>query len=100
VAVAVQHIVVRQPVLAAEDADGAVAHAIARRVGAGIGRNLGDEFQVAAGAAAVLAVPAGAGAEFMGAEEQREAHFGDLQAANLMPPAACHSPAPGQPSPW
>ena len=34
-----------------------------------------------------------------GGEEQRKAHLGDLDAAELDAAGACHSPAPGQPSP-
>src|SRR5205085_3960410 len=79
----VQHVAVRRAVLAAQDAAGAVLHAVARGVADGGLGDLGDHFEHAARAAAILAVAARVGAELVLLEEQREAHLGDLEAAEL-----------------
>ena len=47
----------------------------------------------------IAPVAAAVGPELVAAEEQRKAHLGTSMLPNLMPPAACHSPAAGQPSP-
>src|SRR6185312_491580 len=78
-----QDVAVRLAVLAAEDAAGTVADAVARGVAERRLGDLDDHLEVAAGAAAELAVAAGIGAAFVAAEEEREAHFGDFQAAEL-----------------
>ena len=73
----------RPAVLAASHAAGAMAHAVARGVG---DRGLGDldrHLELGAGAAAQAAVAAAVRPELVAPEEQRKAHLGDLEAAEL-----------------
>ena len=53
----------------------------------------------AARAAAMRPSPPLSGRNSWRLKMQRKAHLGTSMLPNLMPPAACHSPAPGQPSP-
>src|SRR5208282_3805518 len=68
-ALGAQHIVVRQPVLAAEEAAGAVAHAVAGGVAKRRLRGLHHDLEIDSGTAAVLPVAARARAELVFAEE-------------------------------
>ena len=68
---------------AAEDAAGAVTHAVAGGVADRRFGGLDDHLHDPAGTAAVFAGATGIGAEFVAAEEQREAHLGDFEAAEL-----------------
>src|SRR5579859_1030690 len=92
-ALGVQHIPMRQAVLAAEDAASAVPHTISGGVAERGLVNLHGELQHAAGAAAELAVAATVGAEFVAAKEQRETHLRHLEAAEF--DAARRLPLPG-----
>ena len=83
----------RRAVCAAENAAGAITHAVAggvadRRLG-GLDDHLGDP----ARPTAKFALATGVGAELVAAEKQREAHFGDFEAAELDP--ACRLPFAG-----
>ena len=73
----------RLAVRAAQDAAGAVPHAVARGVAERGLVDLDREFEHAAGPAAVFALASGIRAELVAAEEQRKAHLGHLQAAEF-----------------
>src|SRR5882757_6280154 len=73
----------RLPVLAAEHAARAVPRAVTGSVAFGVLFRLQHQIQRDTEAAAILPVAARAGAKFMPAEMQREAHFGDLEAAEF-----------------
>src|SRR5215468_8249024 len=76
-------VAVRQAVDAAQNAAGAVAHAVARGVADCRLGGFDDHLDDAARPAAVFACSAGIGAEFVAAEEQREAHLGHFEAAEF-----------------
>src|SRR5215475_380401 len=78
-----QHVMMRRAVGAAENAAGAVARAVACGIGKRRFLCLDHEREQTTGAAAERAVAAGIRAELVAREEQREAHLGDLQAAEL-----------------
>ena len=78
-----QHVAMRLAILAAQDAAGAVLHAVARGVADGRLGHLDGKLQVAARAAAKAPVAAAVRPELVTPEEQREAHLGNLQAAEL-----------------
>src|SRR6202030_772520 len=93
--IGIEHIAMRQAVRAAEDAAGAVAHAV---TGGVADRRLGgfdDHLDNPAGAAAEFAFTAGIGAEFVAAEEQREAHLGHFETAEFDPTGGLPFAAPG-----
>src|SRR3954463_11418417 len=73
----------RRAVLAAEHAARPITHALARGIAARGLCDLQHHVEGNAETAAELAVAAGAGAEFMMAEVERKAHFGDLDAAEF-----------------
>src|SRR5947207_2668058 len=79
----IEHVAVRLPVLAAEDAAGAVFDAVAGGVADRRFFGLDDHLDDAAGAAAILSVAARIGAELVRLEEQREPHLGHFEAAEL-----------------
>src|SRR5262249_53975774 len=89
----VERVAMRHAVGPAENAAGAVAHAIARGVADGRRGGLDHHFEDSAGAAAVSPGATGIGAEFVATKEQREAHFGDFEAAEF--DAACRLPLAG-----
>ena len=80
-----QAIMMRLAILAAEHAAGTVARAVARGVAFRDLFRLQHQIERHAEAAAMLAVAAGARAEFMRAEMQGKAHLGDFEAAELQP---------------
>src|SRR5271169_3122050 len=81
----VERVAVGQAVGAAEDAAGAVAHAVAGGVGDRRLGGLDDHLDNPAGPAAILADAARIGAEFMAAKEQRKTQFGHFETAELDP---------------
>src|SRR5262245_11926617 len=78
-----EHIVVRLTVRAAAKSARAVAHAVARRVADRALGGLDGELQLRAGATAILTGAARVRPQLMTDEVQREAHLGDLDAAEL-----------------
>src|SRR5439155_23819413 len=80
-----KRIAMRYAVGAAEAAAGAVAHAVAGGVADGRLGGLDHHLDYPARSAAILAGAAGIRAELVAAEEQREAHLCDLEAAELDP---------------
>ena len=70
-------------VAAAENAAGAIAHAIPGGVADRGLLGFDDHFDDTASATAVFAVTPGIGAELVRSKEQREASFSDLEAAEL-----------------
>ena len=87
-----QAVVMRRAVLAAQHSAWTIAHAVARGVAARGLFDLHHQIERDAEPAAKLAVAAGVGAEFVMAEIQGKAHFGDLDAAELDAAGGCHSP--------
>src|SRR5207302_10591431 len=77
----IERVAVRHAIAAAEDAAGAVAHALAGGVADRRLFGLDDHLDDAAGAAAILPDAARIGTELMGLEEQRKAHLGHFEAA-------------------
>ena len=75
----------RLTIASAEHAAGAVTRALASRVGERGLCGLDHEVQRDAETAAILAITAGIGPEFMALEQQRKARFGNLDAAELQP---------------
>src|SRR5918992_1673515 len=75
----------RLAVLTAEHAARTVARAVAGGIALRRPFRLQHQIERHAEATTMLSVAAGAGAEFMHAEMQGKAHFGDLQAAELQP---------------
>src|SRR6185437_7998339 len=92
-----EEVAVRGAVFAAEDAAGAVHDAVAGGVGEAGGFGLDDHLDDPARPAAIAPVAARIGAELVGLEEQRKAHFGHFEAAELDParrlPLAAARPA-------
>ncbi len=94
-----ERIAMRHAVGAAEDAAGPVAHAVAggvadRRLG-----GLDDHLDDPAGSAAIFASPPESGRNSWRRKNSGKRTSVTSRLPNLIPPAACHSPAPGQPSP-
>src|SRR5215813_951439 len=79
------HVAVREAILAAEDAVGRMAHAVARRVALGGLGGLHAQPQHGADAAAKLSVALGVGPELVALEEEREARLRHLDATELDP---------------
>src|ERR1051326_6675328 len=82
-ALGMQHVTMRRTVGAAENPAGAVARAVARRVGERRPVDLDREAEQPARAAAKPALAAGIRAELMARKEQGKARLGDFQAAEL-----------------
>src|SRR5579863_3538182 len=78
-----EDIAMRQAVLAAEDAAGAVAYAVTGGVAESELFDLRHHLEHAAGAAMKFAVAAGVRTELVAAEEQRKSHLRHLEAAEL-----------------
>src|SRR4051794_16703763 len=78
-----QAVTMRRAVLAAEHSTGPVAHALACGITECGFCRLQPHVEGDAEPAAELPVAAGAGAEFMVAEVEGKAHFGDLDAAEF-----------------
>src|SRR5262252_1306627 len=91
------HVAVGQAVLAAEDAVGGMAHAVSRGVASGGLGGLHAQPEHGADAAAELPIALGVGAELVALEEEGEARFRHLDAAELDPARglalACRLPA-------
>jgi len=83
--VRIKRVAMRHAVGATEDTAGTITHAVAGGVADRRFCGLDDHLHDPARTAAIFARAAGIGAEFMAPEEQREAHLGDFEAAELDP---------------